>query len=139
MARGEQPHQGNERALLEQWLEFGRATLAIKCEGLSPQQLADQAVPPSTLSLARILRRLADMERFDTQILNGEPLAGRYDKGGAEAGPEVTNLDVEYARHNGHAPTPRALRRRHRLLGQGRAASGDGLLGERTEISPNEV
>lgn len=79
VTRGEQPYQGED--LIQQWLEFQRETLLMKCQGLDKDQLATRSTPPSTLSLARILRHLADMERFDSQILRGLPLQGRYDKG----------------------------------------------------------
>jgi uncharacterized damage-inducible protein DinB len=49
--------------MLVGWLEFHRETLAIKCEGLSSEQLAERAVPPSWLSLAGLLRHMAEVER----------------------------------------------------------------------------
>lgn len=89
MNRTEQPYRGDDRTLIEQWLDFQRATLAMKCDGLTPAQLAERACPPSTLSLARIVRHMADMEIFDTQMLLGRPIAGRYDSGQEESdGPE---------------------------------------------------
>jgi uncharacterized damage-inducible protein DinB len=50
--------------MLETWLDFQRATLALKCEGLSPSQLATRSVPPSTLSLAGLVRHMAEVERY---------------------------------------------------------------------------
>lgn len=49
--------------MLVGWLEFHRETLAMKCEGLSAEQLAERAVPPSWLSLGGLLRHLAEIER----------------------------------------------------------------------------
>jgi uncharacterized damage-inducible protein DinB len=49
--------------MLESWLEYHRDTLEIKCEGLSPEQLKTQAVPPSTLSLLGLVRHMAEVER----------------------------------------------------------------------------
>jgi hypothetical protein len=42
------PLAGDEVTLLTGFLEFQRQTLAWKCAGLSPQQLATRAVPPPT-------------------------------------------------------------------------------------------
>lgn len=86
--RGEQPWSGDERRLLTEWLEFQRATLAMKCEGLAPDQLATRSAPPSTLTLARLLRHLADTERAERQVLLGEDIRLRYDVGGGGEEPE---------------------------------------------------
>jgi hypothetical protein len=45
------------------WLDYHRATLAMKCSGLSPEQLREAAIPPSALSLLGLVRHLADVER----------------------------------------------------------------------------
>ncbi|MBA2426275.1 MAG: DinB family protein [Actinobacteria bacterium] len=52
-----------ERAMLDAWLEYHRATLELKCEGLSEAQLRERTVPPSTLSLLGLIRHMADVER----------------------------------------------------------------------------
>ena len=49
--RQEAPSRADEPAMLAAWLEFQRATVELKCAGLSPEQLAAQPVPPSNLSL----------------------------------------------------------------------------------------
>ena len=49
--------------MLLAWLEYHRATLAMKCDGLSDEQLRSRAVPPSTLSLLGLVRHMADVER----------------------------------------------------------------------------
>ena len=49
--------------MLVGWLDYHRETLAMKCEGLSAEQLARAAVPPSWLSLAGLLRHMAEIER----------------------------------------------------------------------------
>ena len=41
------PLNADERTTLEGWLDFHRATLAIKCEGLDDKQAAETSVPPS--------------------------------------------------------------------------------------------
>jgi Protein of unknown function (DUF664) len=39
----------DERSSLESWLEFHRATLLVKCAGLTPEQLVTRSCPPSPL------------------------------------------------------------------------------------------
>jgi hypothetical protein len=41
----------DERSALEDRLEFQRTTLLMKCGGLTPEQLVDRSVPPSSMSL----------------------------------------------------------------------------------------
>ncbi len=51
-----------ELATIREYLSNYRLTLAMKCEGLSPQQLATRSVPPSTLSLLGLVRHMARVE-----------------------------------------------------------------------------
>jgi uncharacterized damage-inducible protein DinB len=60
--RREPPLTADERATLEGFLDFHRATLELKCRGLTPEQLATRSVPPSSLSLLGLVRHLADVE-----------------------------------------------------------------------------
>ena len=65
-----------DRPMLEGWLDFQRATLAIKCEGLTDDQLRERAVPPSTLSLLGLVRHMAEVERnWFRPVLGGEPMS----------------------------------------------------------------
>ncbi|MCX4744433.1 DinB family protein [Kitasatospora sp. NBC_01287] len=57
------PHFGTEREMLRTFLDFHRETLAMKCAGLSDEQLREQSMPPSTLSLLGLVRHLAEVER----------------------------------------------------------------------------
>jgi hypothetical protein len=52
----------SERESLEAWLEFHRATLLMKCEGLTPEQLVLATCPPSALSLMGLVRHLTGVE-----------------------------------------------------------------------------
>ncbi|WP_432967670.1 DinB family protein [Dactylosporangium sp. CA-233914] len=52
-----------ERTLLEGFLDWQRAVLVGKCTGLTGAELAEAAVPPSTLSLLGLIRHLSDVER----------------------------------------------------------------------------
>jgi hypothetical protein len=49
--RGEPPLAADERKMLEAGLDFRRDTLAVKCDGLTDDQLRERAVPPASLSL----------------------------------------------------------------------------------------
>jgi hypothetical protein len=61
--RVDPPMVNAERPSLESWLEYHRATLLSKCTGLTGEQLARRAAPPSTLSLLGLVRHLAEVER----------------------------------------------------------------------------
>jgi uncharacterized damage-inducible protein DinB len=76
------PREADERATLTGFLDFQRATLALKCDGLTDDQLRAQAVPPSSLSLLGIVRHMADVERnwFRT-VLGGEEMATIFGPG----------------------------------------------------------
>ncbi|MFI8369579.1 DinB family protein [Streptomyces sp. NPDC085466] len=68
-----------ERQALEQWLEFHRATLAMKCAGLTDEQLRTVSVPPSDLSLLGLVRHMAEVERgWFRKVLGGEAAPWLY-------------------------------------------------------------
>ena len=52
----------SELESLRRWLGDLRATVERKAEGLTPEQLAARAVPPSDLSVVGLVRHLAQME-----------------------------------------------------------------------------
>jgi uncharacterized damage-inducible protein DinB len=52
-----------ERAMLEGWLEFHRATLLLKCEGLDDESRKARPIPTSLLSLHGLVRHMAEVER----------------------------------------------------------------------------
>jgi uncharacterized damage-inducible protein DinB len=54
---------GGERETLRSFLEFHRATLALKCAGLTDEQLRRRACAPSSLSLLGLVRHMAEVER----------------------------------------------------------------------------
>ena len=53
----------DERTALDQWMDFHRATLIMKCAGLTSEQLKMRALPPSNLSLLGLVRHMQDVER----------------------------------------------------------------------------
>jgi uncharacterized damage-inducible protein DinB len=73
--RPDPPKCADERTMLESWLEFHRATLGAKCAGLTPGQLRQRAVEPSSLSLLGLVRHMAEVERgWFRRCLAGETL-----------------------------------------------------------------
>lgn len=57
------PLLGDERETLRGFLDFHRATLAMKCAGLTDEELRRRASPPSALSLLGLVRHMAEVER----------------------------------------------------------------------------
>jgi hypothetical protein len=51
-----------EMATIREYLSNYRLTLGMKCDGLTPEQLATRSVPPSTLSLLGLIRHMAKVE-----------------------------------------------------------------------------
>jgi hypothetical protein len=63
VTRTDPPTVAGERESLDTWLDFHRTTLLMKGQGLSGEQLARRAVPPSSLSLLGLVRHMAEVER----------------------------------------------------------------------------
>jgi hypothetical protein len=59
---------GSETEVLQRMLDHYRATLLWKCEGLDEEELRQQSVKPSELSLFELLRHLTDAERYWFQV-----------------------------------------------------------------------
>jgi uncharacterized damage-inducible protein DinB len=62
---------GEERALLDTFIEWHRQTLLWKCSGLTAEQLKTATVEPSKLTLLGLLRHMTDVERvwFSRRVL----------------------------------------------------------------------
>jgi uncharacterized damage-inducible protein DinB len=61
-----------ERGVLAEYLDRYRLTIELKCEDLTPAQLASRSVPPSTMSLLGLIRHLARVEHSWTRrVLEG--------------------------------------------------------------------
>ncbi|MEU9501716.1 DinB family protein [Streptomyces sp. NPDC048196] len=69
------PVRAGERETLRAFLDFHRATLAMKAEGLSDEDLRRRSMPPSTLTLLGLVRHMAEVERtWFRRVINGEDL-----------------------------------------------------------------
>jgi uncharacterized damage-inducible protein DinB len=89
------PLEAGERDMLNAWLEFHRATLAMKCEGLTDEQLRERSVPPSSMSLLGLVRHLADVERgWFRRGIGGEDAPRRFH---SEENPDGDFDDVDTA------------------------------------------
>ncbi len=67
------PLIGDEREMLRAFLDYHRATLAMKCDGLGDEDLRRRSMPPSTLTLLGLVRHLAEVERtWFRRVIAGE-------------------------------------------------------------------
>lgn len=74
-----EPVVGAERAMLDGFLEAHRVGFLRRCAGLTGDQLAEQSVPPSDLSLLGLTRHLVDTERTWFRIrFAGQPVTADY-------------------------------------------------------------
>ncbi|HEY1761280.1 MAG TPA: DinB family protein [Acidimicrobiales bacterium] len=73
------PNSGDERLQLNAWLDFYRATLLVKCDGLSVAQLKTRPFASSSLSLLGIVRHMTYVEQlwFET-VFTGADTAAYY-------------------------------------------------------------
>lgn len=79
ITRFDPPASATERETLEAFLDYHRATLSLKCDGLSDEQLRERAVAPSTLSLLGLVRHMADVERsWFRRVMDGQDAPPLY-------------------------------------------------------------
>jgi uncharacterized damage-inducible protein DinB len=98
------PLNTDERTTLESWLDFHRATLAMKCEGLGDEQAAVTSVPPSGLTLTGLVQHMAEVERnWFRRVLAGEQAPPIFMEQDVSLRWIYVHMIEEYARHNGHA------------------------------------
>jgi hypothetical protein len=94
--RTDPPHVADERTSLDAWLDFHRATLLWKCDGLTPEQLVLRSAEPSTMSLLGLVRHMAEVERgWFRQFVDGEDVPDLY---GSEDDPDGDFDNVDPAR-----------------------------------------
>lgn len=63
ITRTDEPFVGDERTILEGYLDWHRATLLLKCGGLTEEQLKTATVQPSNLTLLGLVRHMSEVER----------------------------------------------------------------------------
>jgi len=92
--RREPPFVLSEREMLEQWLEFHRTTLLIKCEGLSDADRKCRPVKTSRLSLHGLVRHMAEVERgWFHRVLESDPQAPLIWEDSANEDRDLSPLD----------------------------------------------
>jgi Protein of unknown function (DUF664) len=71
--RVEPQASADESTTLAEFLDYYRATMLIKAEGLTDDQARTPATPPSTLNLMGLVRHMADVERnWYRRVFSGE-------------------------------------------------------------------
>ena len=96
--RTDVPRTGGEREQLRAYLDFHRDTLALKCAGLSDDDLRRRTTP-SSLSLLGLVRHMAEVERaWFRRVTDGQdvPLVWSPD-GDFQAAYDATDADVAEA------------------------------------------
>src|SRR5690606_25161784 len=69
------PTTADEATTLAAWLDFYRETLALKCDGLTVQQLRTAAAPPPDLTLLVLVQHMTEVERTGCRrTLPGAPV-----------------------------------------------------------------
>jgi uncharacterized damage-inducible protein DinB len=68
-ARTDGPMTGDERVVLDHWLDLYRETVLLKIAGLDADQLARRAVPPSSMSLIGVVRHLTEVEAYWLRVV----------------------------------------------------------------------
>ncbi|WP_367040577.1 DinB family protein [Streptomyces sp. Je 1-332] len=83
----------DEPAMLADWLDFHRGTLAVKCSGLDDAQTRVASVPSSSLTLLGLVQHLAEVERnWFQRVLAGRDVPPVHEgpAGGFALDPERT-------------------------------------------------
>jgi uncharacterized damage-inducible protein DinB len=89
------PLTGDDRPILEGFLNWQRGTLLNVCAGLTGEQLASRPIASSQLSLLGLIRHLAKVERiWFRQRAAGEAVEPMYDP---DLGPSADFDDVDAA------------------------------------------
>ncbi|ROS74494.1 DinB family protein [Cellulomonas sp. PhB143] len=68
-ARTDGPMSGDERAVLDHWLDLYRETVLLKIADLDAEQLCRRSVPPSTMSLVGVVRHLTEVEAYWLRVV----------------------------------------------------------------------
>jgi uncharacterized damage-inducible protein DinB len=92
--RSEPPLVADERTMLDAWLEYHRATLLIKCDGLDAASLGGRPLATSKLSLHGLVRHLAEVERhWFIRVLTRQPATADVHPGDGDE-PDLDEIDA---------------------------------------------
>ena len=113
------PLVSDEATSLRAWLDFHRATLRLKADGLTQAQLA-QRLPPSELTLGGLVKHMALVESsWLSRVFLGRPLIAPFDTVDWEA-------DEDWDFHSAAQDTPEELAALH----DASIAASDAVLGD---------
>ncbi|MEW1600544.1 DinB family protein [Streptomyces sp. NPDC093808] len=116
---------GDERAMLESWLDHHRSTLALKCAGLDDAQVRVAAVEPSRLTLLGLVRHMAEVERnWFQRIAAGQDVPTVYEDGTGSALEPAQGMDEALAVWRREIARGRELCAGRSLDSTGRIAAG---------------
>lgn len=89
------PFNGPERVQLEAWLDFYRATLLAKCDGLNAAQLKERPIASSDLSLLGLVRHFTFVEQVWFEITFAGAAVAEYYKTETDRDIDFRDLDSE--------------------------------------------
>ncbi|MGP9022095.1 DinB family protein [Streptomyces sp. BR1] len=120
-----------ELPMLVGWLDYHRETLALKCSGLTDEQLRTASMPPSTLTLMGLVRHMAEVEQhWFSNVFGGDNGKAHFytdedPDGDFHPGPADT-MEVALATWQGEIDKARAHAAGHSLdtLSKGTARRG---------------
>ncbi|GGL94114.1 mini-circle uncharacterized 19.1 kDa protein [Streptomyces fumigatiscleroticus] len=71
--------------MLEAWLDFHRATLALKCAGLGDDQLRPASAAPSPMTLLGLVQHMAEVERnWFRRVFAGQDVPPVFGEGNSD-------------------------------------------------------
>jgi len=116
--RQDPPFVATERAMLDAWLDFHRATLLSKCDGLDDADLRRRSAPPSSLSLLGLVRHMTEVERnwFRRCLLDEDALPLYYSDDNEDGDfDDVDDADVsaDFSTFRAEVETCRKIAARH--------------------------
>jgi hypothetical protein len=115
--RPQPPYVGDERTVLDGWLNYHRETLLHKCAGLTEAQLRIASAEPSNLSLVGIVRHMTENERWFGSLFTGDEADELYV---TEENPDGDLSDVDTADAQANLDVFRAEVERTRAAAPGR-------------------
>ncbi|MFE0452116.1 DinB family protein [Streptomyces sp. NPDC058914] len=116
---------GDERPMLESWLDFHRATLELKCAGLDDAQVRRASAEPSSLTLLGLVQHLAEVERnWSQRVFAGLDVPPVYEDGTGYALETGRGLDEALAVWRREIARGRELTAGRSLEDTGRIAGG---------------
>jgi hypothetical protein len=108
-----------ERSLLDGWLDYYRATLLAKCEGLPGEQLVTRSCEPSVMSLLGLVRHMTEMERVYGHRLADWNISFLYctddNEDGDFAGVTAAGAETDLETFREHCARTRQIMRSHQL------------------------